>query len=895
MSADLAQLEQVLRQELAAACANALVEGGLDELLASQAIGEAPRSPLLRMVGALPVEGYRSLDADARHTWVRRALATIEREQAGSSAERPRKSRGPRPPRAREGNGAGAAAAAGGPRAPRPPRARTAEVEEAALAAPPAEEAPRATARPTALPATRPVAARPVAARPVAAQNVAPGAAGLQLPLVQAGTGLRAPTFVRLERLGLRTVGDALRHYPTRHNDFSSTVPVSQLRIGLEQTVRGTLSKVREVRMGRGGRMRSTEATVLDEAGTAIRVVWFNQPFIARQLEEGSEIALAGTVTAFRGRPTFQNPDFERLGERLGEPAHTGRLVPIYRLTEGLPQRTLRSMIATLLERFVDRVPDPLPAEMRARHDLMTAAEATRLIHYPDDQESLAAAKRRLAFDELLAIQLGVQRRKREWQDTGDAPRVEGTAAAEAFVESLPYTLTSAQRRTLEDTLRDLGRAVPMARLVEGDVGSGKTVVALAAMLAAIASGYQAVLMAPTEVLAEQHFQTICRLLSGEPEPALGGLLPVPYLPLPLRAVILTGSTRARQRRDALESIRHGGAQLVIGTHALIEEGVDFHRLGLAVVDEQHRFGVMQRAALRDKGATAANLSGGFQAITPHMLVMTATPIPRSLALTIYGDLDLSIIDELPPGRAPIETHFLGPDRRDEAFAHVRRELEAGRQAFVICPLVEGSDTVISRTATEEYDRLRLEEFPDLAPRIALLHGRMSARDKDAVMRRFASGDAKLLVSTAVVEVGIDVPNATVMIIEGADRFGLSQLHQFRGRVGRGQWPSTCYLLADDPSEEASERLATVARTRDGFALAEEDMRLRGPGEYFGTRQSGAASLRMASLLDAPLIDATRREAEQLLDLDPALASREHMDLRILTLRLADEVVNEVH
>jgi ATP-dependent DNA helicase RecG len=563
----------------------------------------------------------------------------------------------------------------------------------------------------------------------------------------------------------------------------------------------------------------------------------------------------------------------------------------VYRLTEGLPQRTLRSMIADLVERYVDRVPDPLPAAMRERHGLMTASEATKQIHYPDDEERLREAKRRLAFDELLAIQLEVQRRKREWEASGDAPAIEGDDAAEAFVATLPYTLTAAQQRTLEDVQRDLRRTAPMARLVEGDVGSGKTVVALAAMLAAVASGYQAVLMAPTEVLAEQHYKTICALLSGEPEPPLNGLVSVPFLPLPLRVALLTGSTRAKERRDVLDAVRHGGAQIIVGTHALIEDAVEFQRLGLAVVDEQHRFGVMQRAALREKGG--AELDGSH--ISPHLLVMTATPIPRSLALTLYGDLDLSLIDELPPGRTPIETRWLPPDRRQEAFAHMRAEIEAGRQAFVICPLVEGSDVVMSRAATEEYDRLRFDEFPQWRDRIALLHGRMSSRDKDGVMRRFASGEAVLLVSTAVVEVGIDVPNATIMAIEGADRFGLAQLHQFRGRVGRGEHASTCYLLSDEPSEEAIERLKIVEGTRNGFELAEADLKLRGPGEYFGTRQSGAASLRMASLLDAPLIDATRREAERLLDTDPNLADREHMELRLMVLRLADSVVNEVH
>ncbi|MSQ29996.1 MAG: ATP-dependent DNA helicase RecG, partial [Dehalococcoidia bacterium] len=421
------------------------------------------------------------------------------------------------------------------------------------------------------------------------------------------------------------------------------------------------------------------------------------------------------------------------------------------------------------------------------------------------------------------------------------------------------------------------------ARLMEGDVGSGKTVVALAAMLGAVGAGMQAVMMAPTEVLAEQHFRTICTLLAGEPAPPLNGLVSLPFLAQPLRVVLLTGSTRARERRDALEAIAHGGAHIIVGTHALIQQGVEFERLGLAVVDEQHRFGVMQRSALRDKGGTS------------HLLVMTATPIPRSLALTLYGDLDLTVIDELPPGRTPIVTRWLPPEQRHDAFTHLRHEIEAGRQGFMICPLVEESESVASRAATEEVERLRQQEFPDLAERIALLHGRMAARDKDAVMQRFAANEAAVLVSTAVVEVGIDVPNATVMIIEGADRFGLAQLHQFRGRVGRGAHASTCYLLADDPTPEAEERLSLVARTRDGFALAQADLELRGPGDTFGTKQSGLPSLHVASLLDAVLIDTARREASGLLDADPHLEAPEHAALRAFVARVAEDVVVEHH
>ena len=853
MTADLPRLRTVLQRELEAGCDDAAVEGGLDGLLARQARGEPPRSALLRMIAALPERGYRSLDAGARRTWARRALATIEREQAPAKATRARAA-----PRRRQGRRPASAAAS------------------------------RAAASPAA-PKTR---------------AIPPGAAALDVPLREARTGLRGRTFDRLERLGLHTVGDALRHYPHRHNDFSQTVPVAQLRAGVEQTVRGVVERAREVRMGRGGRMRSTEATIADAAGSRIRVVWFNQPYLAGQLREGAEIAVAGAVRAYRGRPTFQNPDFELIGgDKNGDGkagdgnaggTHTGRLVPVYRLTEGLPQRTLRTLIADLLERFAERLPEPLPPELRERHRLLGVVEATRQVHYPDDAARLVEARRRLAFDELLAIQLGVVRRKRAWQESGDAPALDDRAAAEAFVASLPFALTGAQRRALDDVLDDIARDVPMGRLLEGDVGSGKTVVALAAMLAAVAGGRQAVLMAPTEVLAEQHFRTICTLLAGNPEPPLNGLLSVPYLPLPLRAVLLTGSTRAKPRREALEAIEHGGAQIIVGTHALIEKAVEFQRLGLAVVDEQHRFGVMQRAALRGKG-DGPDGDADTDAESPHLLVMTATPIPRSLALTVFGDLDLTVIDELPPGRTPIETRWLPPDRRGEAFAALRAEVEAGRQAFVICPLVEGSEAVASRAATEEYERLRDEQFPDLADRIALLHGRMSGRAKEAAMAGFASGETAILVSTAVVEVGIDVPNATVMLIEGADRFGLAQLHQFRGRVGRGDHRSLCYLLADDPSAEAEERLSVVERTTDGFALAQADLELRGAGEIYGTRQSGAPSLRVASLLDAPLIDATRREAEALLDADPELVSRDHRELRALAVRVAADVVDEAH
>ena len=837
--ADLTALQAVLERELEHGCDNTSVEGGIDELIRTQARGEMPSSPLLRMVAHLPALGYRSLSTEERRSWARRAIATIVHARAEADAARlaPRATKKPATKRASGAVGAAATKTT----APRTPRA-------------------------------------PAVSRSL----VPPGPEALELPLRNAGIRLGPATFDRLERIGVKTIGDALRTYPYRHLDFSNSVPVSQVRVGVQQTVRGTVDSVQEIRMGRGGRMRSSEAWLSDDAGSRIQLLWFNQPYIARNLKAGTEIAVSGTPSVFRGRPTFNNPEFERLGGD-GQGMHTGRMIPMYHLTEGLPQRRLRDTIASLVEKYADRVPDPLPAEVRERQHFISAVDAIKQIHYPDDQESLDAARKRFAFEELLAIQIGVVGRKRIWQEQGDAPHIDAREASEAFLATLPYALTGAQRRALNDVLQDISHGVPMARLVEGDVGSGKTVVALAAMLGTVADGYQAVMMAPTEVLADQHFRTICMLLSGEPEPPLNGLVMLPFLNEPLKIVLLTGSTRAKERREALDAIKTGGAQIVVGTHALIQSSVEFERLGLAVVDEQHRFGVMQRSALRDKGGT------------PHLMVMTATPIPRSLALTVYGDLDLSVIDEMPPGRTPIETEWLPPERRHQAFTHLRHEIEAGRQGFVICPLVDGSDSVASRAASEEVERLKSDEFPDLAERIELLTGRRAARDKDAVMHRFADNTDAILVSTAVVEVGIDVPNATVMIIEGADRFGLAQLHQFRGRVGRGKHASVCYLLADDPTPEAEERLSLVARTRDGFALAQADLELRGPGDTFGTRQSGLPSLHVASLLDANLIAAARTEAETLLDGDPRLSKPEHAALRTLVARIAEDVVSEIH
>jgi ATP-dependent DNA helicase RecG len=479
-------------------------------------------------------------------------------------------------------------------------------------------------------------------------------------------------------------------------------------------------------------------------------------------------------------------------------------------------------------------------------------------MHYPESEEQRQEARRRIAFDELLAVQLVVLGRRRDWQE-GHAPQLPADGALAAYRAALPFALTGAQERVLGDILRDISRGRPMARLLQGDVGSGKTAVAAAAMAVAAGAGFQGAIMAPTEILAEQHYRTLSSLLAGT---RLNGREP--------RVELLVGSLTAARKRAIAQAVAAGEIDVIVGTQALIQEGVAFHKLGVAVVDEQHRFGVMQRAALRERVAQNG-------APTPHLLVMSATPIPRTLALTFFGDLDVSVIDELPPGRLKVLTRWVGPDERSEAYGFVRDQIREGRQAFVVCPLIEESAALQTRSATEEYERLSRQVFPEL--RLGLLHGRMSGAEKDGVLEAFRRGDLHILVATTVIEVGIDIPNASVMLIEGADRFGLAQLHQLRGRVGRGAAQSYCLLLSDDPSYNARQRLQLLEDISDGFALAEADLRLRGPGDYFGTRQSGLPAFRVAELSDAGLIETARTEAMRLLDGDPDLQEPEHAAL----------------
>ncbi len=667
--------------------------------------------------------------------------------------------------------------------------------------------------------------------------------------------GVQDATARLLKRLGVYTVRDALLFFPFRYDDFSEMKPIGELQPDVNQTVVGTVWDV-EVRQTRNGRPMVT-ATVADDSGV-ISVTWFNQEYIARQIHQGDPIVVSGKPVPFNGRLQFSSPEWEPYDSEL---LHTGRIVPVYRSTEGLYRRTLRRIMHDAVERFADQLADYMPETVKRDAQLCDLQTAIRQIHFPESKPDAAHATKRLAFDEFLMIQLGMLQRKRAWQESQQGLALHAAPETlDRFYQSLPFELTNAQRRVIGEITSDISGTVPMTRLLQGDVGSGKTAVAAAALYLARQNGAQGVLMAPTEILAEQHYKSLSLMMEGLPDAE--GRAPTVRL--------LKGSTPRKEKNKIYAEAASGEVDIVVGTHAVIQEGVQFNRLAMVIVDEQHRFGVMQRDALRQKGIEAG--------LMPHTLVMTATPIPRSLALTIYGDLEVSVIDEMPPGRRLIKTRWVDATRRQQAYSFIEKRVSEGRQAFVICPLVEESDKIEAKAATVEYERLQTEIFPDR--RLALLHGRMKPKEKEEVMSAFNRRDADILVSTSVVEVGIDVPNATVMLIEGADRFGLSQLHQFRGRVGRGEHQSYCILLAEDAQGVAFERMQIIQETHDGFRLAEEDMKIRGPGQFFGTRQSGMPDLRMAKLSDMATLTLAREQAKALFARDPDLAMPEHAALR---------------
>lgn len=676
---------------------------------------------------------------------------------------------------------------------------------------------------------------------------------GLSAPLtVLPGIG---PKYAQtLEGLGLRTLENLLYYFPRRYDDYSKLKPINRLAFGEEVTVIGTLTAIQS-RPIKDGKMQMTEA-VLDDTTGKLRLAWFNRPWLTNQFHAGNQVVVSGKLDMRQGRLMMNSPEIETLEQ---EHLHTNRIVPVYSLTSGVTQRFLRKTMYQVVSFWAQRVPDFMPASVRASLKLIDLGSAIYQTHFPDSQDQLDQARWRLAFDEIFLIQLGVLRQKRSWQAvtarTYDAPE---DWLDEQFAR-LPYALTGAQRRALADIRSDLASGKPMERLLQGDVGSGKTVVAALAAQMVIRSGAQAAFMAPTSILAEQHFRGLNRLLV-EPN----GELAAPLQPGEVR--LLAGATPESEKQAIRAGLASGEIRLLVGTHALLEDPVVFQDLQLAVIDEQHRFGVAQRAALRSKGNS------------PHLLVMTATPIPRSLALTVYGDLDLSVMDELPAGRKSIETHVLPPMERERAYQLIRSQIELGHQAFIIYPKVESEeDNGEELAAVQASQKLQKEVFPRL--KIGLLHGRMKADDKDAVMARFRDRELNILVSTSVVEVGVDVPNATLILIEGANRFGLAQLHQFRGRVGRGSAQSYCLLIPDTEDAVENERLQVMAETNDGFVLAERDLQQRGPGEFLGTRQAGFTELQMAGLTDVMMIEKARKSAQSIFEVDPDLSAPEHQPL----------------
>jgi ATP-dependent DNA helicase RecG len=649
----------------------------------------------------------------------------------------------------------------------------------------------------------------------------------------------------KLDKLNIRTVEDMLFTFPRRYDDYSQMKPLNRVRPGEVVTVVAAVRSI-ERKQGRGGRQYLLLS--LDDGTRLLRVAFFGQLWLQRQFKRDAQVVLSGEVELFRGELMMTNPEWEMV-ER--DNLHTGRIVPVYALTKGLSARTMRRLMDQVLGQWANRLPDYMPQSVLERANLVDLDWAIQQIHFPDSFDTLGHAQTRLSFDELFLFQMGMLANRRDWQAEPGIPLPVGDDWIDPFLGSLPYDLTSAQRRALDQIRADMARAVPMNRLLQGDVGSGKTVVAAVALGIAVLHGKQAALMAPTSILAEQHARSISQILANSPVADRA------------RIRLLTGNTSDADRQEIYTGLADGSVNVVIGTHALIQAGVEFQDLALAVIDEQHRFGVEQRGTLRGKGTN------------PHILVMTATPIPRTLALTLYADLDLSIIDEMPPGRTPVDTRVIHPIERERAYAFIHTQVKLGRQAFVVYPLVETSEKMTDLgAAVDEYERLRDTIFAQL--RVGLLHGKMSPAEKEAIMTDFAAGNLDVLVSTSVVEVGIDVPNASVILIENAEHFGLAQLHQFRGRVGRGEHKSYCLLLEGTPSEGTNQRLAAMEETTDGFRLAEIDWEMRGPGDLLGLRQSGLGQFSLAELMNPRLVELAQREARTVYAEDPYLSYPEH-------------------
>ena len=649
-----------------------------------------------------------------------------------------------------------------------------------------------------------------------------------------------------LGRLGIHTIHDMLHYFPRDYKDRTRIQKISEAKIGAEITIQGKVLAIQS-RMARN-RKYILEVFVSDETGT-IAATWFNQPFLMNKFHVGDNLFLHGKVGAYKYLQLL-SPEYEVIQD--GETTiKEGGIIPVYPLTERISQTQFRKIMKEAVHHFADRIEELLPQGILVKNQLLPLDKAIRSIHSPATFDDLKRAKSRLVYDELLILEMAMAlRRSGIKEETGIAFKV-GTNVDTHIRKLIPFTLTNSQERVIREITTDMRSNKPMNRLLQGDVGSGKTVVAIYAILVAIANGYQAAFMAPTEILSEQHFQTIQKYLQHSH----------------VRMQLLTGSTNSKYKKDVLEQIRNGQIDLVIGTHALVEETVQFKKLGLVVIDEQHKFGVIQRLKLKEKG------------VQPDVLIMTATPIPRTLSITLFGDLDISILDEMPPGRTPIKTFWISKDKEKDSYNFIHGEITKGRQVFIVYPLVEESAVLDLKAAVTEARKLQHDVFP--ASKVGLLHGQMKSGDKDKIMTDFKEKRYDILVSTVIIEVGIDVPNATVMVVEHAERFGLAQLHQLRGRIGRGSEQSYCLLFGNPRTHESRERLRIMTKTCDGFKIAEMDFKLRGPGEFFGTRQHGLPELKISDLIrDFPILKQARADAFEIVSKDPHLTQETHQKIR---------------
>lgn len=653
----------------------------------------------------------------------------------------------------------------------------------------------------------------------------------------------------KLETLGITTIEDFILYFPRTYNDTSEFTPISEIEGGKTATIKAKIANLVNIKSRFG---KSIIKALLTDSSGSIEAVWFNQPHLFKLLPRNQEMIFSGKAKVAMGKLSLQAPTHEVI-KKFSEQIHSGRIVPVYHETEGINSKWIREKLKPLIDSHYKQFLEFLPEEIITTNALTSYPRAIKNIHFPKNEEELNEARNRLAFNELFLLQLKLVKKKWDWKQVEEKNNKVIQIHEEAVAETmsrLPFDLTNAQQRVLQEINDDLQKTLPMTRLVQGDVGSGKTIVAALTSLNAVKNGYQVAVMAPTEILAKQHYSTFLKTLGH----------------YSLNIQFISGSTPKSQKEDIVRQMQTGTADIIIGTHSLIQENIGFKNLGLAIIDEQHRFGVKQREKLKSHG-------------TPHLLSMTATPIPRTLAITIYGDYDLSIIDEMPKGRQEIITRVVPENKRTQAYRWIEDQIQKGRQAFIICPLIDESDVLEVKSVIKEYEFLSQDIFPNL--KLGLMHGKLKQEEKDKIMQDFKDNKTNILVSTSVIEVGIDIPNATIMLIEGAERFGLSQLHQFRGRVGRGEHQSYCFLFTGPLSQEGQIRMKAMEKHSSGFKLSEIDLELRGPGEIYGVRQSGIPDLKVASLTDFETVDKARKAAESIIEKDPHLKDHPELKVRI--------------